>query len=349
MFRKYLLPLFAVAGVLTAVYAVMAGQRELPPAPPVAAPAQAPFQTYVAGAGLVEASTENIAIGTLEPGVVTRVYIKVGDHVKAGDPLFTVDDRQVRATVAVRQAAVLQAQRQIDKLKNSPRPEDLPPLEAKVSEMQATLADRQREFSRLERLGEVARLDEREKAKFSVSIGEAMVNAAQAELTRAKAGTWKYDLDIAEAELQAAVEQLNAAKVELDRLTVKAPVDATVLQVKVRPGEYASAGALQQPLIVIGDTDTLHVRVDVDENDAWRLKPGAKARASLRGNSELATDVEFVRVEPFVIPKRSLTGESTERVDTRVLQVLFKFDRSKLNAYVGQQMDVFIEAAAIGK
>src|SRR5262249_24369803 len=98
------------------------------------------------------------------------------------------------------------------------------------------------------------------------------------------------------------------------------------------------------PLILLGNVRVLNVRVDIDENDAWRLKPQSRAKAFLRGNRDLATDLKFVRVEPYVVPKRSLTGESTERVDTRVLQALYSFDPQSLPVYVGKQMDVFIEA-----
>jgi hypothetical protein len=88
----------------------------------------------------------------------------------------------------------------------------------------------------------------------------------------------------------------------------------------------------------------VHVRVDVDENDAWRIKSGAAATGFLRGNKNLKTAMRFVRFEPYVVPKKSLTGDSTERVDTRVLQVIYSFDRGSLPIYVGQQMDVFIDA-----
>jgi hypothetical protein len=64
----------------------------------------------------------------------------------------------------------------------------------------------------------------------------------------------------------------------------------------------------------------------------------------LRGNREIKTPLKFVRFEPFVSPKTSLTGDTTERVDTRVLQVIYSFERGDLPIYVGQQMDVFIEA-----
>jgi len=50
-----------------------------------------------------------------------------------------------------------------------------------------------------------------------------------------------------------------------------------------------------------------------------------------------------VRIEPYVIPKKSLTGDNTERVDTRVLQVIYRFERPSFPIYAGQQVDVFIE------
>jgi hypothetical protein len=87
----------------------------------------------------------------------------------------------------------------------------------------------------------------------------------------------------------------------------------------------------------------LHVRVDVDENDASRVCPGASAIGCLRGNKDVKVPLAFVRFEPYVLPKKSLTGDSTERVDTRVLQVVFSFERGELPIYVGQQMDVFID------
>jgi hypothetical protein len=111
----------------------------------------------------------------------------------------------------------------------------------------------------------------------------------------------------------------------------------------VRPGEYAQTGVLSSPLILMGDTRIVHVRVDVDENDAWRFRSGARAKAVLRGNSAIAFDMNFAYVEPYVVPKISLTGASTERVDTRVLQVVFSALKRELPIYAGQQVDVYIE------
>jgi multidrug efflux pump subunit AcrA (membrane-fusion protein) len=145
------------------------------------------------------------------------------------------------------------------------------------------------------------------------------------------------------ARTQAEVE---ATKVEIARLTVRAPVEGDILQINIRPGEYAPSGQSSQPLILLGNLDKLHVRVDIDENDAWRFRPEAQAFASIRGNPQLKTDLAFEYVEAYVVPKRSLTGESTERVDTRVMQVVYSFKRGRLPIYPGQLMDVYIEDLA---
>ena len=131
---------------------------------------------------------------------------------------------------------------------------------------------------------------------------------------------------------------------------MRSPIEGEVLQVNIRAGEFAQAGALSTPLMIIGNLEQLHVRVDIDENDAWRFDKKSKAVAYLRGNRDFKVELELAYLEPFVIPKKSLTGDSTERVDTRVLQALYSFDRKQLPIYIGQQMDVFIEIqAATGK
>jgi hypothetical protein len=76
------------------------------------------------------------------------------------------------------------------------------------------------------------------------------------------------------------------------------------------------------------------------------VRPNAAAVATVRGNANLKTKLSFVRFEPYVLPKKSLTGDNTERVDTRVLQVIYRVDDNKLPLFVGQQMDVFIDAPA---
>jgi multidrug efflux pump subunit AcrA (membrane-fusion protein) len=140
--------------------------------------------------------------------------------------------------------------------------------------------------------------------------------------------------------------QIEQIKTDLDRALVRAPVEGRVLQVNVRPGEYVGTPP-SQPLIVLGSVNNLHIRVDIDEHDiprAYRsFRSDVAAVASPRGDPSQRFPLRFVRVEPYVMPKKSLTGDNTERVDTRVLQVIYRVDRDEPGLFVGMQVDVFLD------
>lgn len=346
MIRKYVLSLLAIAGFVLAVYTVRAGSKPIIAAQPVAAPSQSPYQYYVAGAGIVEASSRNIAISTPVAGLVTKVFVEAGDEVKANAPMFSLDDRDLQATLLVRKAALAATQAQMDKLVKLPRPEDVPATEARLKAAESNLADRRAELARWQSVDDERAVSKEtlDRRRYAVQTAEAQLAEATADLALLKAGSWAPDIEIARANVASAESQVKQSQTDIDRLTVRSPVDGQVLQLNVRVGEFAQTGRLETPLLIVGSTNLLQVRVDVDENDAWRIKSGAKAQAFLRGNKHLNTALDFVRFEPYVVPKKSLTGGSTERVDTRVLQILYSFERRKLPVYVGQQVDVFIEA-----
>lgn len=346
MIRRLMLPVLALSGLGYAVFTVAQGSAPAPVAAPVAQPARPPFAATVAGAGIVEAASENIAVGSPAPRLALEIFARVGQEVDPGAPLFRLDDRDLAAELDVRRAAHAAAKARLDRLLASPRPEELPPLEARLAEAEAAAADLRSQLAFWESLSDkrAVSAEDLSRKRHAVPIADARTAQAKAQLALLKAGAWAPDVEVARAEAAAAEAQARAVESEIARLTVRAPVRGTVLKVNLRPGEFAPAGALAQPLLLLGTLDRLHVRVDIDENDAWRFRRDAPAIAFVRGNRDLRADLKFERLEPYVLPKRSLTGESSERVDTRVLQAIYSFDRSKLAVYVGQQMDVFVEA-----
>jgi HlyD family secretion protein len=345
MIRIYVLPLLALLGLVFAGWTVHHSHQPVPVAAPVTAPVRSPFAQMVAGAGLIEPSSESIAIGTPVNGIVAEVAVAVDAEVKKGDLLFRLDDRSLRAQLATQESAVATARAQLERLAAAPRAEDVPVAEARLAEARVGLAEAGAQAAIVESVTEprAVSLDERNRRRFAAQAAETRVHQAEADLARLKAGSWTADLAVARAQIAQAEAQVEATRVEIARLEVRAPIAGQILQVKVRVGESASTGVLATPLMVLGATAVLHLRVDIDEHDAWRVRPGAAAEGHVRGNPEQHTALRFVRFEPFVVPKRSLTGDSTERVDTRVLQVLYAFERATLPVYVGQQMDVFIE------
>jgi RND family efflux transporter MFP subunit len=308
MITRIVLPLVALAMMIFAVASVVSSRPSDERLPPPEPPATTTFARTIAAVGLVEARTENIAVSTPVPGWVTKVSVKAGDRVKSGAKLFSLDDRDLQAQLAVRQTAVKVA-------------------EARVKVAEALLADARNQLALAESITDkrAISVDQLDKRRFAAQAAEARLVEARAEVASLRA-------------------QVKATETDIERLTVRAPVDGEILQVNIRPGEYAPTGVLPTPLMVLGDLDRLHVRVDVDENDAWRFRPGAPAVGHVRGNSQLRTPLRFERIEPYVIPKRALSGDTTERVDTRVMRAIYSFNNGHLPVYVGQQMDVFIEA-----
>jgi len=304
---RYVMPVLAMIGVLGGIAYVVRGSTPPPVAQPVAPPTVAPYRSYIAGSGMLEASTRNVAISTPVGGVVTKVFVKVGDRVRKGEALFRIDGRDLEAQLTVRAAAAAAAH-------------------AQILEAQASLAQARDQLKRAEGLapGKAMSLEDLANRRFTE------------QLDQAKLGTARANADSADAQVQ-------ETQTNIGRLTIRAPLEGDVLQVNIRPGEYAQTGVLPNALMLLGDTKTLHVRVDIDENDAWRLRPGMPAKAFLRGNSAIAFDLSFAYIEPYVVPKTELTGASSERVDTRVLQVIYSVRKDDLPIYVGQQLDVYIE------
>ena len=345
MFAKYGVPLLGMLALAFSIFSV----RHMTPAEVAAAPPQQPpaseFQRQVGGVGMVEPASEDISIGVPVSGLVTEVRVKPGDVVQKGQALLRLDDRELRAELALRSSNVDVAAARLGRLKNAPRAEEIPPAEARVEQAKAQLADAESQLRMIEAVTDrrAVRAEDLERRRWAAGAARAALREAEASLALLKAGAWRQDLVVAQAELEQARQQVERVKADLDRLTVTAPVQGVILQVKVRPGEFAAAGPLAQPLILMGSGGPLHVRVDVDEKDAWRVRQQARAYASARGNARLRFPLAFVRREPYVVPKRNLTGDTTERTDTRVLQVIYRLPAGA-GVQPGQQMDVYIEA-----
>ncbi len=161
-------------------------------------------------------------------------------------------------------------------------------------------------------------------------------------VTQDEISTRQNDVAVARAQLGSAEATRNQTKLLMERLTIRAPIDGTILQINTRVGEYASVNG-KLAAMVLGQIDLLQVRAEVDEQLAPRVVEKMKAQAWVKGDSAHPMELEFDRIEPFIVPKVSLTGSSAERVDTRVLQVIFTMKPdTQRKIYVGQQMDLFL-------
>ncbi|MEC7623425.1 MAG: biotin/lipoyl-binding protein, partial [Pseudomonadota bacterium] len=282
---------------------------------PPRAPEQLAAEARVAGSGVVEPSSETIQIGSALSGLITGLYVQPGDRVGEGDLLFTVDDRAVRAQLREAEAAIAEARAAI----------------AEAESARNTAASQLALYRNVEDPAAVSR------AEVIRAEGEATAAGERLRLARAR--------------LAAAQARAGSARTEIARLKVRAPIAGEILAVNIRKGEYVSTmgGGGAQPFIEMGQTSPLHVRIDIDEEQAPRLALGAPATVSPRGASDKQVEALFVRAEPLVVPKRSLTNSAAERVDVRVLQVIYQLPETNGLFRVGQQVDAYIAAEGAGQ
>ena len=271
-----------------------------------------------------------------------------------GDKLFALDVRIVQATLDLRRRDLATAQARLAQARAR-----IPGLQAEVEAARTTIEAAQSDYEEALDLVQIATalrtsnsitVREATRRKNALRTALARLSEARARVVLAQANLSLFDEVNGGAPIAleiAAVEQergsVSLAEMEVELRTVRAPEDGTVLQVNVRPGEFAQASALSLPLIIVGKMTPLYARVDIDEADIARLLPDAPATASLRGSAGSRLNLRFVRIEPLVVPKHSLSGQLTERTDTRVLQIIYEIVGGADTLWPGQQLDVLIQ------
>ncbi|MCE2875589.1 MAG: biotin/lipoyl-binding protein [Planctomycetaceae bacterium] len=347
--RFLVLPVLAIAGASLAVYTVKKQARPAPVAPPSGEPTRSPFGNRVAGSGLVEPVTEIVNVGTPIGGVVETVLVREGDVVKKGQELFIIDQRMMKSQLQSAKARLEVARRKLDQLKSLPRAEDLAKAEAVVEQRRAALRDAQSRLDRLNAITDPGAIsaNERPTREYELANAKARMTEAEADLGEVRKGAYPEDLAVAAADVQVAEAEVNALSTDLDRSDVRAPIDATILRVTARPGQFAAASSGgSEGLVTLGQLTPLNIRVDVDELDAWRFDPNGKAVAVLRGGKRVEYPIRYVRTVPVVIPKKTLTGDNAERIDTRVLQLIYTFNEPNPGVLPGQVLDVYVETGS---
>lgn len=315
--KNKVLVLLALLGIFGSIYIVFKSKRTLPTASPVVLPFLPNYNSFIAANGIIESESDNIEISTHISGVVKDVFVKVNDKIKKDEVLFVLDTRSAEADVNLKKAELLKSNSFLH--------------HAKLSFESA--------FKKIELARKVAKSNVISEDEFLARELEYIE-----KLTKLKQ---------AEADVAVCDASLKASEVKLDLLTIRSPIDGEVLQVNIHKGEWAGQSFASRgykkslsgdPLMLIGDSKLMHVRIDIDENEAYRFKKDAKAIAVLRGNTNIRFDLKYQRIEPYAVPKKSLSGLSSEKVDTRVLQVIYSFDPKDFPIFIGQQVDVFIEA-----
>ena len=305
--RNKVIFILAIIGLLIGVVSAYIFSIEKKPQPPAFNPASNPYAKGIYANGIIEsyqANGANINIYPEVPGTIKQILVSEGTIIKKGAPLILIDDSVQRATVEQQKSQV-----------------DLASANLKSSQDQ------------LDKLRKSTELEPRSVSKNDLDNAENAVN-------------------VAKANIEVARKQYELGQTLLSKYTVKTPIDGSILSINAAVGSYISAAGSYDsysqgfmPILVMGSSQTYFgVRCYIDEILISRLPQASQMHAQMliRGTN-ISIPLEYVRVQPYVSPKIELSSQRTERVDVRVLPVLFRFERPKeINIYPGQLVDVYI-------
>jgi HlyD family secretion protein len=352
----FALSLLGLLAGSTVAYISSLTQPQLPPA---FNPASNPYPKGIYAQGILESdqpSGENINVYPEVSGTVKQILVKEGQEVQKGDLLLVIDDSIQRATVEQLESQYQAAFTLWEELKAQPRKENLDVNEAQVAAAQAALKTAQDELDKQQAAYDLnpksVSKDAFDSAVNAVATAKANLEVARKQRDLTKAGAWIYDINNQEKQYNAAYRSYLSAGALLSKYSLRSPRHGKVLAISPIVGSYVSPqGAYDSytqgmtPVLVLGSPPAqLNVRCYVDEILVPRLPDPSKMKAqmSIRG-SDVKLALEYLRMQPLVSPKIELSDERLERVDVRVLPIVFRIAKAPgASLYPGQLVDVFI-------
>jgi HlyD family secretion protein len=354
--------LFALAGLgcVVAIAAAVVMNERPKPQSPVFNPASDPYPQGIYANGIVESdqpSGSNINLYPEIAGTVVEVPVRQGQAVRRGDVLVRFDDRVQRATAEQQRAQAQAARAMLDELNAQPRPENLYVAQAQLVAAEASAKQTKDTYDKQKRAFELdpraVSRDALDTAENAWRVAQANRATAQRNLELTRAGAWVFDVRNQQAQYDALLKSYQASTTLLEKYTVRAPADGVVMQIKASVGSYVNPQGVYDtytqgsnaPAVVLSRASAyLNVRCYVDEILIPRLPPRdrIKGQMSVRG-TDIRVPLEFVDMEPYVSPKIQLSDQRLERVDVRVLPVIFRFgNNASLKLFPGQLVDVYI-------
>jgi HlyD family secretion protein len=329
--------LAAAAGMVHSTH----GKTAIAPASPAATPVD--DRRLVVAPGLVEPMSEEVKIGSELDGKLRQVMVDEGDRVARGQVIAVLENADYAARVELAKADLAERRAALERLLNGARAEERREADAAVREARAVLVTASAEWERRRTLLDEGAISHTEFDSFEreYRVAQARLEASEQHFALVDAAARPDDRTRAEAEIRAAEASLSNAQALFEKTIVRSPLDAVVLRRYRKTGESVIAKD-ETPIVSLGATSRLRVRVDVDETDVNRLREGQKAwvRADAYGDRRFTGRV--VRIGQILGPKNISTDRAAEKLDAKILETLVELDPGQ-TIPVGLRVDAYIQ------
>jgi HlyD family secretion protein len=285
-----------------------------------------PSGDWVAGNGIIEPRERETKVAGEVPGRIAASFVIEGQFVTSGSPLVELSGESERSALAAAEAEHELAKAELTRTLHGMRQEDRDAVVADTASLKARAELARNSFARIQSLAKTgaATPDDLDRAQRQAETDQSSYEAAEARQRAAVAGSRAEDILMARSKVQAAQARVREAKARVERLTIRAPLDGEILQAKYRAGEYYAPGG--DALIVMGDTRSLRVRIDIDERDIPRLALGAKGFVTLNAFPGRRVPGRVIELGRRMGRKNVRTDDPVERIDTKILEIRLELD-----------------------
>jgi multidrug resistance efflux pump len=296
----------------------------------------------VVGNGVVEPRGEVVRVAGAVSGRIAAIGVKEGEQVAAGQVLARLDDGAERADLAAAEAEEAISLAELDRVRRGNRSEERASGRAAAEQALARSSLSRGIYERTSRLHQAGTvpLAELDRARHSAEADEQAARQASAERDRILNGARSEERRAAAARLSGARARLESARVRLAQRRIIAPIAGEVLRVNHRAGEFYRPGE-GGPIVELGDTRILRVRMEVDERDLGRVQAGARASIDAPAYPSRRFSASVAELGRRMGRKQIVTGDATERSDVKVLEVLLELEAGA-PLVVGQRVTAYI-------
>lgn len=304
-----------------------------------------PEGDWLGGLGVIEPARPESRLAPAASGRIARIAVTEGERVRAGTVLVELELGAEQAALAAAEAEVLVAQAELARTRRGLRPEEREALErdARAAEARAELSEGVVERLRLAASGGGVSVDELHRAERQAAADRATAEGSSARRRAGQRGR-REDVLLNRARLAAAEARRDQARANLERRRIVAPIDGEVLEVLFRVGEYVTPGGAE-PVVVMGDTERLRARIDIDERDVARVGAGAEAIVVVDALPGRRLSARVVEIGRRMGRKNVRTDEPTERLDTKILEVVVELESNE-SLIVGQRVMGYVAPRA---
>jgi multidrug resistance efflux pump len=305
---------------------------------------------YVSGNAIIEPADRETKVAGEAAGRIRSIWAREGETVESGTVLVELENGTEKAALDAAMADVAMATAALGRTARGLRKEDIDAIveEADAAKARAQLSGEN--FGRTERLAAQGAVTpaELDSARRQAEADDRTFKAADARRLGAVRGGRPEDVAVAQAQLQGALAHRDEARAALERLSIRAPIVGTILQVKYRVGEYYNPGSANpnagDPVVVLGDTRTLRARVDIDERDVARVRMGAAGYVTLSALPGQRIRGKVVDVARRMGRKNVRTDDPVERLDVKILEVVLELEKPA-GLVPGIRVTAYVESA----